>query len=234
MSDYTPTKRCTKCDTEFPATEEYFYRNGKSLQGCCKACTRANVLEYRSRNIEKIRAYKHEQHRLHPEKARQRARDYYQANTEKCRTRVYVYKKEHKDKDHEWKLQWKRKHPENARITKHTRRARERSAISSFTEENWLRALEYFDNRCAVCGRPRGLWNTLSQDHWIPLSKGGNYTPDNIVPLCHDLKDGMGGCNNSKRDSDPHEWLVKHFGKYKAAMIEKRIQTYFEAVALGL
>lgn len=110
------------------------------------------------------------------------------------------------------------------------RRARELSVLATFTVLDWQFCLEYFDYRCVACGRPAGLWHKISQDHWVPVTKGGGYTPDNIVPLCHSLKDGELGCNNQKSNRDAHEWLVERFGKRKAAIIEKRVQEYFDAV----
>lgn len=110
----------------------------------------------------------------------------------------------------------------------HRRRARQRDLPATFTATDWQRALDYFDCRCAVCKRPIGLWHTLAQDHWIPVSKGGAYTPDNIVPLCH----GDGGCNNSKWNKDAHEWLMERYSARKVAQIEKRIAAYFAWVKL--
>lgn len=107
------------------------------------------------------------------------------------------------------------------------RKARANALPASFSGDDWMFALSYFEGRCAVCGRPPGLWHTLARDHWIPVTKGGSYTPDNIVPLCHSQKDGDGSCNNSKHDRDAHEWLVEKFGKRKAAQIEQRINQYF-------
>lgn len=111
------------------------------------------------------------------------------------------------------------------------RRARTRSLPSTFTLQDWDRALEYFGGCCAVCGKPPGLWHILAQDHWVPVIKGGAYTPDNIVPLCHSRKDGQQGCNNTKKDRDAHIWLVEQYGERKATQIEKRIIAYFEWVA---
>lgn len=89
----------------------------------------------------------------------------------------------------------------------------------------WKKCLDYFNNCCAVCGRPRGFFHTIVMDHWIPLS-----SPDcpgavvgNIIPLCH----GFEGCNNSKRDSDPIIWLTAHYNKKQSAIIVKRIADYF-------
>jgi len=61
---------------------------------------------------------------------------------------------------------------------------------------------------------------TLHQDHYIPVTKNGGYTPDNILPACQ-------SCNLSKWNSDPHDWLIRKFGKSKAKQIEAKIAIYF-------
>lgn len=69
-------------------------------------------------------------------------------------------------------------------------------------------------------------------DHWIPLVYDDcpGTVPENIVPLCHSIKDGAGGCNNSKQALDPYQWLIDKFGKRKAEEIFTKIQAYFEMV----
>ena len=116
------------------------------------------------------------------------------------------------------------------RVHTQKRRAAQRGLPHSLTTEDKRRALEYFNGCCAVCGRQlNNLLGThrASFDHWwIPQSKGGGLTPDNIVPLCY----GQDGCNNSKSNRDPIEWLTDKFGKRKAAQILKRIQDYFDSL----
>lgn len=104
-------------------------------------------------------------------------------------------------------------------------RERKRNLPYTFTTEDWLRALEFWDHCCAICGRPRGLWHTISQDHWIPLThpKCPGTVPTNILPLCY----GADGCNNSKGKKDPKEWLVEKFGKRRAARKLAEIEAYF-------
>ena len=97
---------------------------------------------------------------------------------------------------------------------------------NDLSTEEWQFALDYFNNRCAVCERPQGLWWILSLDHWVAVSKGGGTTALNAIPLCH----GIGGCNNSKRDKSPTDWLQQQFGKRKAKDILRRIENYFDAV----
>lgn len=110
-------------------------------------------------------------------------------------------------------------------------RTRKRALPATFTKEQWKRSLDYFNHKCAVCGRDlTGLFHTAAADHWIPLTSPDcpGTIPTNIVPLCQDRKGGEGGCNNSKGNKDPSVWLISKFGKRKAAEVMKRIETYFE------
>ncbi len=104
-------------------------------------------------------------------------------------------------------------------------RARKRSLPNNFSAQDRRRALEYWNGRCAVCGRPPGLWHTIATDHWIPLS-----SPDcpgtiktNMVPLCH----GTDGCNNQKYAKMPEVWLREKMGKRRAKRKLEEIEYFF-------
>jgi hypothetical protein len=106
--------------------------------------------------------------------------------------------------------------------------SRKKELPNTLTSKDWQQALEYWGHKCAVCGRPRGLWHTISQDHWIPLT-----SPDcpgthaaNILPLCY----GADGCNNSKGKQMPDVWLAKKLGKRRAARKMAEIEAYFSWV----
>jgi hypothetical protein len=43
-------KQCSLCKGEFPATNEYFYKNGDRLRSACKACENERSKRYKSRN----------------------------------------------------------------------------------------------------------------------------------------------------------------------------------------
>ncbi len=122
------------------------------------------------------------------------------------------------------------------KVQSHTqrKRARKNALPATLTKEQWQFALDYFGHRCAVCGVSEGLFMTLAQDHWIPISDKRSDNPGtvatNIVPLCHAKVSGVRGCNNLKRDRDASEWLLDTFGQRKADKIEKRIMAYFEKV----
>lgn len=98
-----------------------------------------------------------------------------------------------------------------------------------YSPTDWVNCKAFFNNACAVCGRnifPLDATITLAPDHWQPISKNGNSTPLNIIPLCH----GLGGCNNSKKDYDPIEWLLSRYGTRQANIILARVEAYFQFV----
>lgn len=75
--------------------------------------------------------------------------------------------------------------------------ARRHDARSEFslTVDEWEEAKEAFGNKCAYCSKER----QLTYDHFIPLSKGGSFTKENIIPACQ-------SCNSSKCNKDFEDW----------------------------
>lgn len=248
-AELLPTKTCTKCGETKPATTEYFsrkkhYRDG--LPTWCKDCER----NYRAANKEKISEYNREYHAANKEKKRGYMREWYAVNKEKISEQQRKYRAANKEKISEQKREYCAANREKRceqhreylrtprgkeldRIKGQRRRARKRALPATFTAQDWQRALDYFGYCCAYCGRPQGLWHTLAQDHFHPVSKGGAFTPDNIVPACH----GEGGCNNSKGNRDPYKWAMdvlaknKNIGTRKAKEALARIEAYFATLA---
>ena len=64
------------------------------------------------------------------------------------------------------------------------------------TVEQWT-ALRAAWNGCAYCGTDDGA---LQRDCVLPISRGGRYTLDNVVPAC-------GSCNASKSNDEVTSWL---------------------------
>jgi len=90
------------------------------------------------------------------------------------------------------------------RKEKHTRKAKKIKTISDYHVSEWRYCVDFFDYKCAYCGitqkeHLKTYNEQLHQDHFIPLSKYGNYTKDNIIPACKT-------CNCSKNDKDFFEW----------------------------
>tara|TARA_A100001015_G_scaffold291874_1_gene366564 strand:+ start:675 stop:1004 length:330 start_codon:yes stop_codon:yes gene_type:complete len=68
---------------------------------------------------------------------------------------------------------------------------------SSMSKKMWRKALkEHFDCTCVYCGQTYEL-STLTLDHVIPRSAGGETIASNMLPAC--------SCCNQKKGSKP--WL---------------------------
>jgi len=104
----------------------------------------------------------------------------------------------------------------------------------TFTEDQALRALAYFGDRCAACGRPAGLFHILAFDHWIPLVSNREDNPgtvaENMIPLCHSREGDTEGCNNVKHSQDPYYWALRQFGDKKGRKVINRVEAYFNWV----
>jgi len=82
---------------------------------------------------------------------------------------------------------------------KHVRNSKDRLLISTFSEEDWDECLIFFDHKDAYTGLPMKI---ISQDHVIPLSKGGSYVRRNIVACEKNI-------NSSKNNSNMEDWFRK-------------------------
>lgn len=251
-SNYTPIpegyKRCCRGELcahpngpILPATSEYFVSNKSSKDGLhyrCKVCHSFLNASYRSRNKEKLRESNRRYREQYPDRVResrykwrtshpeaQRAIDlrYSHNNKERIRQRHRAQYSKHIENHR----RYRREHAAERRHSTNLYRAKKRQLKATFNDADWNFALEYFHSCCAYCGKQRGLWQTkLAQDHYIPLSKGGSFTPDNVVPACN----GKDGCNQMKSGAEPHQWLIERFGKTKAKKIEEHIQAFFAVV----
>ena len=87
------------------------------------------------------------------------------------------------------------------RQTRRARAARRRTkrvaaSGSDLTADQWFRILEAW-SCCAYCGAD-GL--ALQKDCVLPISRGGRYTLDNVVPAC-------ASCNASKCNTELTSWM---------------------------
>jgi 5-methylcytosine-specific restriction endonuclease McrA len=88
--------------------------------------------------------------------------------------------------------------PTGARAAKYARRRKRRMAKvdHDLSAEQWL-ALQTAWGGCAYCSAAD---KALQRDCVLPISRGGRYTLDNIVPAC-------GSCNASKCNDEVTSWL---------------------------
>lgn len=81
-------------------------------------------------------------------------------------------------------------------------RYHQRRASGTVATRDWDRLVARHQGRCAYCG-----WaGKLTEDHVVPLSRGGRHTIGNLLPAC-------GSCNSSKGGRFLVEWRRPGTGK---------------------
>jgi 5-methylcytosine-specific restriction endonuclease McrA len=125
-----------------------------------------------------------ERHRQHSKEAMARWRV---NNPEKRLARERAYKKRHPDQHSIYLKQYRKAHPEIAKVIEARRRARKVAAGGRFTAKELRALIAKYEGRCAYCG----VIAPLEADHRTPLSRGGSNSIDNILPAC-------GPCNRKK------------------------------------
>lgn len=224
------TKVCTKCKLELPATKEYFSKgNNKSgLRAYCKECGKAynkqwnkeNKTYYdkwRSLHKEELKEYLRNYNIQNKESISIRKKEYQQLNADKYlayqkeymrknKERLQEYRREYHLKNiekitrnvREWESNNYKRNRESCRMTLQRRKARINNLKYTLTAEEWSITKDNFNNECAYCGEKI----KLEQEHIIPVSKGGPYTKENIIPACK-------SCNCKKSNKDLDEWYPK-------------------------
>lgn len=168
-------KLCPVCNKN---PREYFPSRPSGRM--CRDCFNEQRKRYRKRKYterdEHFLAKQKEYGKLYYEKHKERDRDkrnaygrfIYWANIECERERSREY---HKRK------------PEVARANVRLRRNRMLGAEGSHTENEWRRLKKEFNYMCQICLKSEPEIK-LTEDHIIPLSRGGSDYISNIQPLC--------------------------------------------------
>lgn len=205
-------KRCPKCGEIKPIDQFYRMRKGQDKRHArCIVCMKVdNGINWRK----------------HKEKRQEYNRKYYIDNYAACRAyqsaqwKVYIANEEVRNRRNEnrrVRYATKTKERERARnnrymviwrqsehgkdlhrINMRARAAKKRQLPCTLTLSQWKCILRLYDYKCAYCGSSP---HQLHQDHVIPVSSGGSYTFDNIVPACK-------SCNSSKGSKLLYDWLL--------------------------
>lgn len=218
---------CKKCERILPATLKYFYRrkNGKfGLRNECKECEAIckkaylknnpdyNIKyhdehkfeeamyskQYHESNKDKISEYNKQRYQKKRKEILGRTKKYYQVHKERYKENYRTFREEHKPEELERVSKWQKNNKEKGVLKSQRRRAKERQLESNYSEEEWFGCKNYFNNKCAYCGKKV----KLTVEHVIPVNKGGSYIRQNIIPAC-------GTCNRSKGDKDMELWYKK-------------------------
>jgi hypothetical protein len=226
------TKVCSKCNEELDVTN--FNKCGKDndrLRGWCKACYKQYKEAWKTKNKDKITAYNEkykidnkdlikqrndEWHRTHKEEEREYKKEHFKEYYAKNKDRINEKGKRHyinnKSRYRQLSKEWAINNKDKVNISSQIRRMKKKELPYNLSEEQWVQIKNDFDNKCAYCGQEM----PLAQEHFVALSKGGEYTINNIVPSCQ-------SCNSSKSDKDFFEWYPKyrHYDKNREKFILK-------------
>jgi len=160
---------CIKCHQECP--EPRFKTQNPIRIGLCSSCGRKAVAKaYRESEEGKLWRKRWE---------------------ESERGRKIVQARRQSEEYKAWMKQWRETEAGKASEARsgHKRRMLERESVAVLTLEEWEDIKKHYKYRCVYCGEKK----PLTRDHVVPVSKGGAFTKDNVVPACK-------SCNSVKRD----------------------------------
>jgi len=135
---------------------------------------------------------------------------YYILNKDELVEKSRIFHRDNKELSSTSHSKWIKNNLEKCTMYGEKRRTLQRKLPASFTTTQWVNLILIFDNKCAYCGKE----TKLQQDHFLALSKGGEYTSNNIIPACK-------SCNCSKHDKNFFIWYPKQ--KYYSKTREKKI-----------
>ncbi len=174
LIDFGVFKQCTKCG-KLKVRIISFHRQSSSPDGrvpSCKSCRKEHNRQYYLDNQEKVSS---------------RNARYKSENREKVSLSNKRYRENNKEVIQGRKRKWDQENRHKNATYSQNRRALEKEAEGSFTEEEWEDLCEYYNNICLRCGKE----GKMTVDHIVPLSKGGTNYIENLQPLCKP-------CNTSK------------------------------------
>lgn len=195
--------------------EQYRKNNKEFIRECVK--------RYRENNKEKVKQSK----KLYREKHKKQISEYSKKYLEKNKEARLKYYNEYRKNNREIRNQYSKKYRnenkeyfknhyknniDKYRIYVQKRQSLKNNLPSTFTNAQWEQCKNYFNNRCCYCGKE----TVLSQDHFVAVSKKGEYTANNILPVC-------GKCNSSKHNYSFTEWYPRQefYSKQRARKILK-------------
>jgi 5-methylcytosine-specific restriction endonuclease McrA len=178
---------------------EYYAAHRSEILQRERTKRRNNVETYRSR---KRKDYKASRERMSPEQKaaynaqervkRQSNPGRYAATSKRYYLKSPKERQESQKRSRQKRLEYYRR---ERVLAENRRRARKyQASINDFTQTQWIAMQEAYGHCCVYCGKEHKGY--LTQDHIIPLSKGGDHTQSNIVPSCR-------SCNSKKGNRAP-------------------------------
>ena len=202
-------KVCTKCGDFLPTSS--FHKHSQATNGLhsrCKPCRSQDAAQYNRDHQEDRAAQARDWYYRNREQRLRQIREYKRANRAKIKLQDAEYRRTHTELFSRATKRWRAKnleecrrrgrayaqaHPEQVRQSARTRRLRKLGVRSGgLSSKQWQAIQELWGGRCAYCRRAKGI----EQEHIVPLAKGGQHIPSNVVPACR-------SCNAKKGANPP-------------------------------
>lgn len=204
-------KECTVCHEVKPLSEFYAQKRVTKKKGTyyqhkaeCKNCTVRNYMKWREDNPER---YEVTWNRY--------------AQSEKRKNGKRAERKNRREELNQYSREWSNKNPAKVKQYQLNRLEKVKSLPNDFSKEDWQASLMFFGNSCAYCGTKD---KSLQHEHFVPVSKNGEYTALNILPACK-------GCNASKYVFDFRDWYPRF--EFYSEDRQRRIYEYFAYVKMN-
>lgn len=181
-------KVCNKCGLEKPHVDFYKHKlTSDGLRGECKSCIKLHNQSY---------------HKENKERNNQRNTEYYWNNLDISKKRVKKYREKYPEKKAELDKQYRLAHPERGSKYRHKRRAMKLNNGTFVVTNKELKKI--YNSPCIYCGS----LDNITNEHVMPLSKGGVDGIGNLAPACL-------SCNTSKGGRTVMEWRISKIRQAK-------------------
>lgn len=184
---------CLECVEIRTHTAEHKCKRTERYRNCCN---RPDVVKKRK-----------DYYLLHRSSILERHREYYQRHRAARRAKDAEYYKTHRDAILAQTGRWAKAHPDKYRATQRIAQARRRAVkiaaggdvMEAKKFKKWVDAQPKV---CFYCGVECS--SAFHVDHFIPLSKGGTHSANNLRIACRH-------CNLTKHASDPYQFMYKSY-----------------------
>lgn len=210
------SQKCIKCGNVYPLLPDYWSKKSSCVTGYQYECKKCKVIDSVERG------------RNNPERKKKNQENYRLKYLEEIRAKSRIYSRDNKDKARLREIQKRLNNPVQYKAIKkskrfnylelcayHSQKRRcEKKGVA--TDYTFQELTTTFNGACFYCNMPivrRKSERTNSLplahlDHYIPLSKGGLNTLDNVVWACQP-------CNNKKGAKLPEEfkeYMLRFYG----------------------